>query len=547
MKVRFSFPKYTLRSRLFTLVAATFLLCACVILLFFPLLNLTLEGLLDRTIQTMRKSQEAEATTISRLLVLEFSQLNELLLVAPGEENDVDRRIKNLIWQKVTFNEIIEGIELIAGKADPQGRHLTYMFYRREAPELPPMPGPQKVMKQFEGLEKELLDFLNEKHRVDRLLLESVNRGSKKEGEMLLRYLPVHVLMPEEGAIYWGVAKIGIDTATISSLLLLQSQEQQRIRWAIWLEIILSLTVAGLLALGLLSLWARRLTEPLRELGAVSRSLGAVRPREFDLWLENLKRVETQDQAEAADIKNSLIRLGEALPRLGQRLLATERQASLGKVAQRIIPPSHAWITRLLSLETEAQQARQGNGVFRERRRLLTSLDTGWQDLARFGGAPSPTWKMVDLNPGLLSAWRLATLGAPAGTRFIQHIEPLPQVWGSPHDLEHALLYLVEFIGDLAPPEGELALRAESPAEGMVRITFEVSGPPFSLESCQQLLNPLQATSDFRERLGPALAAAVAEQHGGTLEITPRPQGGLVLILALPQAPIRHESFDPYI
>jgi signal transduction histidine kinase len=409
------------------------------------------------------------------------------------------------------------------------------------------MPGPQKVMKQFEGLERELIDFINEKHRVDRLRLESVNRGPKKEGEMLLRYLPVHVLMPEEGAIYCGVAKIGIDTATLSSLLLLQSQEQERIRRAIWLEIILSLAVAGLLALGLLSLWARRLTEPLRELGAVSRALGAVRPREFDLWLENLKRVDTQDQAEAADIQNSLVRLGEAIPRLGQRLLAAERQASLGKVAQRIITPSHAWLTRLLSLETEAQKAKEGNGLTRERQRLLTSLDTGLQDLARFGGVPTSEWKMVDLGPGLLSAWHLATLGAPAGTRFIQNIEPLPQVWGSPYDLEHALLYLVEFTGDMVEPGGELALQAHSPREGVVRISLEVSGPPFSLENCQQLLNPLQATSDFRERLGPALAAAVAEQHGGTLEITPRLQGGLVLSLELPQAPTHHESFDPYV
>ena len=68
-----TFIRYSLRNRLFVLAGATFLLCAVVILLFFPLLNLTLEGLQNRTINSMKEATEVEATTIARLLVLEFS------------------------------------------------------------------------------------------------------------------------------------------------------------------------------------------------------------------------------------------------------------------------------------------------------------------------------------------------------------------------------------------------------------------------------------------------------------------------------------------
>ena len=74
-----TFIRYSLRNRLFVLAGATFLLCAVVILLFFPLLNLTLDGLQNRTINSMKEAAEVEATTIARLLVLEFSSVKGLL------------------------------------------------------------------------------------------------------------------------------------------------------------------------------------------------------------------------------------------------------------------------------------------------------------------------------------------------------------------------------------------------------------------------------------------------------------------------------------
>jgi hypothetical protein len=166
MKTPETFIRYSLRNRLFVLAGATFFLCALVILLFFPLLNFTLTGLQNRTINSMQAATEMEATTISRLLVLEFSSIKGLFQVTPNSNTEMDQWIKNLIWEKVTFNEIIEGIELIRGQEDGLGQHLTYMFYRREAPELEPMAGPQKIMKSFQGLEKDLVHSITSQQRV---------------------------------------------------------------------------------------------------------------------------------------------------------------------------------------------------------------------------------------------------------------------------------------------------------------------------------------------------------------------------------------------
>ena len=384
MKTPETFIRYSLRNRLFVLTGATFFLCALVVLMFFPLLNFTLTGLQNRTINSMQAATEMEATTISRLLVLEFSSIKGLFQVTPNSNTEMDQWIKNLIWEKVTFNEIIEGIELIRGSEDGLGQHLTYLFYRREAPELEPMAGPQKIMKSFQGLEKDLVNSITSQQRVDNAIQESVNRGPKEQGEMLLRYMPVHVLLADEGAVFWGVAKIGIDTNRIRQLLFLQNQEQTNIRRDIWVEIILSLLISGVLAMSLIYFWVRHITEPLRTLSLVTAALKGAKPEDFDLWLENLKRVDSQGQTEVLVIQEVLERLGAAVPKLGQRLIDGEAQACLGKVIARGLPALQAWQAQLQALEQELGAGGSTGAPLESQQSLAlmrVRLDTVFDDL----------------------------------------------------------------------------------------------------------------------------------------------------------------------
>jgi signal transduction histidine kinase len=530
-----SFIRYSLRNRLLVLAGATFLLCAVVILLFFPLLNLTLDGLQNRTLKSMQEGAEVEATTIARLLVLEFSSLKGLLQVTPTSNTAVDQKIKDLLWEKVTFNEIIEGIELIQGQEDALGRHLTYLFYRREAPELKPMAGPQKEMKSFQGLESDLINSIVTQQRVDNRLQESVNRGPKSEGEMLLRYMPVHVLLADEGAVFWGVAKIGIDTSRMRHLLLLQSEEQDRIRQDIWVEVILSLTISGVLAMSLIYFWVRFITEPLRNLSVVAADLQRAQPDEFDLWLENLKRVDPQGQVEVAEILQVLERLGSAVPRLGQRLIDGEARACLGKVMARALPVLKAW---------QAELEKAGGGKAAE---LRARLATVWEDFSHLWSDPPGEWQELDFTPGIQRAWRLACLGLPPEVRLPLELGPLPPVWGSGPALSLAVLYLLDFAVELLPPAGELGLAAEPTRAKGVRLTVWVSGDRFSPAECQGWLHPFGDPEKIRGSLGPALAAAIAAQHGGGLTVKPREQGGVAFSLELPPPAAGQESHEPVI
>lgn len=540
-----TFIRYSLRNRLFVLAGATFFLCALVILLFFPLLNLTLEGLQNRTINSMQAAAEVEATTISRLLVLEFSSLKGLLKVTPSSDTETDQRIKDLLWEKVTFNEIIEGVELIQGQKDAQGRHLTYLFYRREAPELKPMAGPQKIMKSFQGLEQDLINSINLQQRVDNTLQESVNRGPKEEGEMLLRYMPVHVLLADEGAVFWGVAKIGIDTNRMRQLLLIQSQEQTHIRRYIWVEIILSLFISGVLAMSLIYFWVRHITEPLRTLSMVTGALKGAKPEDFDLWLENLKRVDAQGQAEVVAIQEVLERLGAAVPKLGQRLIDGEAQACLGKVIARGLPVFQAWQAQLQALEQELGHGQAAGPGHQALTLVRARIDMVFDDLSHLWSDPKDKWDRIDVTHGLQRAWRLATIGLPAEVTQHQEFAPLPPVWGSEAKLTLAGLYLLAFAVDLAPPAGEIGLEATPSPAGGVRLAVWVSGNPRSVAECQGWLNPFGAPDRIQGSLGPALAAAIASQHGGSLTVTPRESGGALFTLELP--PLPEELNEPVI
>lgn len=529
-----TFIRYSLRNRLFVLAGATFLLCAVVILLFFPLLNLTLSGLQDRTLKSMQEGAEVEATTIARLLVLEFSSLKGLMQVTPTSNTPTDQMIKDLLWEKVTFNEIIEGIELIQGQPDALGQHLTYMFYRREAPELKPMAGPQKLMKSFQGLEEDLINSITSQQRVDNRLQESVNRGPKQEGEMLLRYMPVHVLLADEGAVYWGVAKIGIDTSRMRHLLLLQSEEQNRLRNDIWLEIILSLAISGVLAMSLIYFWVRYITEPLKSLSYVAGDLQTARPEEFDLWLENLKRVDPQGQAEVAVIQQVLRRLGAAVPKLGQRLIEDEAQACLGRVLARGLPTLQAWQADLQNLERKVATEGADSPLPAHQTLALTRarLETVFEDFSLLWSKEH--WDTLDLTPGLERAWRLVTLGLPPEVHLHQDLAPLPPVWGAASALSLAALYLLDFAVDLLPPDGDLGLAATETKAGGVLLTVWASGEQRSPAECQKWLHPFGDPEGISGSLGPALAAAIAAQHGGSLTLTPRETGGMVISLELP-------------
>ena len=178
---------------------------------------------------------------------------------------------------------------------------------------------------------------------------------------------------------------------------------------------------------------------------------------------------------------------------------------------------------------------------------MRARLDTVFDDLSHLWSDPHEEWDRIDVTPNLQRAWRLATLGLPAEVTLHQEFAPLPPVWASAAKLSLAVLYLLTFAVDLLPPAGELGIKAEPSPAGGVRLAVWVSGNPRSPAECQGWLNPFGDPGRIQGSLGPALAAAIASQHGGSLTVAPREPGGAVFSLELPPPPASQEPHEPVI
>ena len=539
------FTRYSLRRQILVRGFATFLLGAGVVLLFLPIINAILRDFNAASSSYIDREKEANSTNIARLIVLEITGLKNLLQVRAGPVTSAEQPIIDLLWGTVTFNPNVQRIELIQDQQDAEGRRLTFLFYRSPPGEKPPQ-GPQKIAKKFSGPEEELIAGINRWRKVDQKLLGDINHGPKKEGEMALRYFPIYILVPERGAVYWGVAKVGISTVWARLTLADVFQRQEMVRWAINRTVILSLIIAALLFVVMIYPWVGRLTEPLRNLAALAREVNQGQPREFPLWLENVRQLNPRGQPEVGVMQQVLLQLGASIPRLGQRLVSGESQACLGRVMGRNLPALEDLSARLKDLEGRgADQGQLPPQVKQEKGELLGELQARVQDLLHFWPAGTPAWRRLDLVPALESAWRLIAPALPAEVRTNLDLKPLPTVWGSPAELPLAVLYLLDALADRLDSGSQLQLAAAPTPAGGVQIIIAATGLRLSGAQWQEWLSFWQETGEVREQLGPVLAGAIVSQHGGTLTMEAKDKGGVVFFLRLPPPVAADDSQEP--
>ena len=104
------------------------------------------------------------------------------------------------------------------------------------------------------------------------------------------------------------------------------------------------------------------------------------------------------------------------------------------------------------------------------------------------------------------------------------------------------MLLLLDYSAGLLAADGQLVCRAGPRPDGGLQMTVAVSGPGFTPEDCQELLQPPRDDRQFAGDLGPALAAAIVHWHGGDLTAQPDEPQGLTFTLTLPPPPKGHEE-----
>jgi signal transduction histidine kinase len=119
---------------------------------------------------------------------------------------------------------------------------------------------------------------------------------------------------------------------------------------------------------------------------------------------------------------------------------------------------------------------------------------------------------------------------------------PAPRVFGDRPRLDRALLNLVANAQRFAPDGGRITVRLKRPTDGMIRWSVTDDGPGISAADRGRLFerffvgrhDPTEAQDGVG--LGLPRALAIAEAHGGSIEVRSRPGHGSTFTLIVPSS-----------
>ena len=319
--------------------------------------------------------------------------------------------------------------------------------------------------------------------------------------ERRMREMPHDILVAglrQQGSDIWQVARIPVPP-----------RDRAMMRTLVLQTLILFLVLVGLVYLVL-----RRITRPLAALAESTRRFAGAGAPEPPL-----------DPTGPDDVRHLIEAHNAMQSRIGSML--DEKDVMLGAIGHDLKTPLAALRVRIESVENTAERARMA-AVIED---ITTSLDD-ILSLARVGRADGAA-ERVDL----------AALAASVVEEYEDMSEPVtlqasPRVVAPVREtwLKRALRNLV---GN-ALRYGGTARVSLLEREGRAVLQVDDDGPGIPADRIASMLEPFQRGETSRNRatggagLGLTLARAIAEQHGGTLVLANRPQGGLRAEIRLP-------------
>jgi len=142
--------------------------------------------------------------------------------------------------------------------------------------------------------------------------------------------------------------------------------------------------------------------------------------------------------------------------------------------------------------------------------------------------------QQLDINGIIEHALRIARPQL-AGTRVEQSLEPVPDIHGSPGELEQVLLNLV--LNAKAAVGDHGTVRVTSRADtGSIEVTVEDDGIGIPRDVLERVFDPFFTTKPVGEGtgLGLSISHEIVRRHGGDLRLESRPDVGTIARIVLP-------------
>ncbi|BAV64682.1 sensor histidine kinase [Sphingobium cloacae] len=208
-------------------------------------------------------------------------------------------------------------------------------------------------------------------------------------------------------------------------------------------------------------------------------------------------------------------------------LMLDEKDRMLGAIGHDLRTPLASLRVRAESVEDESERARMSETIDEMNRMLEDILS-----LARAGRSSAPTQK-VDLS-ALADAVveDFLELGSPVdmadSDRAVAHVRPQQIRRALRNLIENAIVY------------GERAHVSVARRDGAIHLIVADEGPGIAEDRMEEMMEPFTRLEGSRNRdtggagLGLALVRAIMAEHGGSLRLANRAEGGLEASLILP-------------
>jgi nitrogen fixation/metabolism regulation signal transduction histidine kinase len=295
----------------------------------------------------------------------------------------------------------------------------------------------------------------------------------------------------------------------------------------------LAALIALFVAVGMALVFAVSVARPVRALAHAAQ-----RVAHGDLEV----RLPAGPNDEVGDLMSNFNAMAVDLAGSRERLVRGERQAAWAQVARRLAHDIRNPLTPIQLAIEEVERARAENDphlgeviaragkTIKAEVRTLRELVREFGDFAR---SPAPRPEPVDLPELLDHAIALYVPSSVAVER--DYTYDGPPLHADPDLLARAFGNLVKNACEAMGGQGTLGVHVRAVPLG-VAITIEDTGPGVASENAEKIFTPYFTTKDDGTGLGLAVVRRVAEDHGGTLELTPSRRGAR-FVLTLPLSP----------
>jgi len=304
-------------------------------------------------------------------------------------------------------------------------------------------------------------------------------------------------------------------------------QQSQRLGFLEDLRLATAARVLGFVALGWAALaivlgavLARSITRPIERLRGAFESLAGGE-------LGHQVEPDARGEGELARLVQGFNRMSSELATSKSELVRTARLAAWQEVARRLaheiknpLTPITLSIHRLRRRTAEDPVALECFATILEETAHLERLAN---EFAHFARLPKPELQPVDA--GLVLQQVLELCAAHPGVRLAADLEGLPAVSADRDQLRQVCTNVVKNAIEAMPEGGWLRVRWER-AGDRIALLFDDDGAGLEADSLSHVFEPTFTTKPGGTGLGLAIVKRIVEDHGGSIAMGNRPEGG---------------------